>query len=282
MLRKKQIVIDWADNNPVVVLPAGTALSGKFKLETSRTVTIRQLLAAGDSNTKLAKSNKSQDVYKTFGLTLAPAGLADVGNMCGNNSIACTNHCLDGSGMRAVWQNIHLSKIARSWLFKYYRSWFIDKLASELHNKQSHAKRNNYIAAVRLNVMTDWPYETTGIIDQFPDIQFYDYSKHSKRAGLLRPNYWVTFSRSESNQRATRAALRAGHNVAVVFADSNGGPRRPLQLPESYKGYQVIDGDQTDLRFMDPRGVVVGLKLKTHTIAQYQAACSTGFPVLVN
>ena len=282
MLRKKQIVIDWADDNPVVVLPAGTALSGKFKLETSRTVTIRKLLAAGDSNAKLAKSNKAQDVYKTFGLTLAPAGLADIGNMCGNNSIACTDYCLDGSGMRAVYENIHLSKIARTWLFRYYRSWFINQLARELDNKQTHAKRNNYIAAIRLNVMSDWPFETTGIIDQFPAIQFYDYSKHLKRAGLLRPNYWVTFSRSESNQRATMAALISGHNVAVVFADSNGGPRRPLALPESYKGYDVINGDLTDLRFLDRRGVVVGLKLKTHTIAQYQAACATGFPVLVN
>ena len=282
MLRKKQIIIEWENNLPVVVLPAGTPLSSKFTLDEPRAVRIRNLLSNGDANTKLAKSNKAQAVYKTFGLTLAPAGLADVGNMCGNNSIACTAYCLDGTGRRAIWQDIHLSKIVRTWLFKFYRQWFLDKLSRELDNKRKHAERNDYIVAVRLNVMSDWPFETTGIIDQFPTIQFYDYTKHRKRAGLIRPNYWVTFSRSESNQRATMSALRAGHNVAVVFADSNGGPRLPLQLPETYKGYPVINGDETDLRFTDPRGVVVGLKLKTHTTKEYQEACATGFPVLVN
>ena len=47
-------------------------------------------------------------------------------------------------------------------------------------------------------------------------------------------------------------------NVAVVFRD---------KIPKSYKGYEVIDGDDSDLRFLDKfksweTGGIVGLKAK--------------------
>ena len=31
------------------------------------------------------------------------------------------------------------------------------------------------------------------------------------------------------------------------------------QLPKTWKGYEVVNGDESDLRFLDKRGVVVGL-----------------------
>jgi len=44
----------------------------------------------------------------------------------------------------------------------------------------------------------------------------------------------------------------AGGNVAVVFD----------QIPTAYYGREVIDGVSTDLRFLDPFGVIVGLEAK--------------------
>ena len=44
-----------------------------------------------------------------------------------------------------------------------------------------------------------------------------------------------------------------GGNVAVVFRKN---------LPTTYKGYQVVSGDISDLRFLDPRNSIVGLKAK--------------------
>ena len=45
-----------------------------------------------------------------------------------------------------------------------------------------------------------------------------------------------------------------GMNYAVVFKNK--------LLPVGYEGYPVINGDSTDLRFLDPKGVVVGLYAK--------------------
>lgn len=42
-------------------------------------------------------------------------------------------------------------------------------------------------------------------------------------------------------------------NVAVVFKD---------KLPSKWMSRRVIDGDKHDLRFLDPKGVIVGLVAK--------------------
>ena len=34
------------------------------------------------------------------------------------------------------------------------------------------------------------------------------------------------------------------------------------ELPTHWNGFPVINGDENDLRFLDPKGVVVGLKAK--------------------
>ena len=63
-------------------------------------------------------------------------------------------------------------------------------------------------------------------------------------------NYHLTFSRSEHNDKLCEMVLEMGGNVAVVFRN---------QLPQTWKGYEVINGDENDLRFLDKQGVVVGL-----------------------
>ena len=70
--------------------------------------------------------------------------------------------------------------------------------------------------------------------------------------GELPANYHLTFSRKENNQAKVELVVAMGGNVAVVFD----------KLPQSYLGKQVVDGDATDLRFLDPKGVIVGLKAK--------------------
>ena len=63
----------------------------------------------------------------------------------------------------------------------------------------------------------------------------------------------LTFSRSETNETDAIKILESGHNVAVVFAGN---------MPEAWNGYRVINGDEHDLRHLDPKGVVVGLTPK--------------------
>ena len=60
----------------------------------------------------------------------------------------------------------------------------------------------------------------------------------------------MTFSRSEHNDSLCDMVLQMGGNVAVVFRN---------QLPKTWKGFEVVNGDENDLRFLDKKGVVVGL-----------------------
>jgi hypothetical protein len=86
----------------------------------------------------------------------------------------------------------------------------------------------------------------------FPEVQFYDYTKINNRKVSHIKNYHLTFSKADGNDMDTRLAISNGMNVAVVFKS----------VPETYLGRPVINGDETDLRFLDPRGVIVGLKAK--------------------
>lgn len=99
----------------------------------------------------------------------------------------------------------------------------------------------------------------------FPSVPFYDYTKSAKKAldnakGIHPQNYHVTFSRdSQANETECEQVLRAGGNVSVVFRDT---------LPAVWKHRPVINGDTTDLRFLDRRakagrsGFIIGLKAK--------------------
>jgi hypothetical protein len=92
----------------------------------------------------------------------------------------------------------------------------------------------------------------------FPLSQFYDYTKVIKRAYQDLPdNYHITLSYSEADMKyadeVVMAVVNTGVNMAVVFRD---------KLPDTFRGLRVIDGDKDDLRFLDPKGVVVGLLAK--------------------
>ncbi len=101
-------------------------------------------------------------------------------------------------------------------------------------------------------------WENHKIFELFPNVQFYDYTKHFNRMikylkSDMPKNYHLTFSRNEANDFQSTQVLKAGGNVAVVFRK---------ELPETYKGFKVINGDEHDLRFLDEANVVVGLKEK--------------------
>ena len=247
----------------------------------------KNLFADGDSNTKLRKSGGKG--FITLGLSLAPHKSAGVGNLCPNASPGCIEACLDHQGMASVWDSIAIGREKRTKLFYHDRQWFLDRLKVEIGNKLKTADSAGLRLAVRLNVFSDVPWEkiAPSIFSDFPEVEFYDYSKNPKRAGLLLPNYWLTFSRSEINHKDCLNVLRNGGNVAVPFADLSGnyvGNRAGLQtLPATWEGYHVINGDESDLRFQDTRGRkhgrVVGLKLKAHSTVERQQAIASGFAV---
>jgi hypothetical protein len=149
------------------------------------------------------------------------------------------------------------------------RKAYVALMAFELQALETKAKRLNMAAAWRPNTTSDYPFHSVALevdgvkvkslIHAFPNIEAYDYTKITKKAlqwaaGLLPSNYHITFSKSESNDSDVAKVLEAGGNVAVVFSSK--------QLPKTWNGYRVIDGDISDVRFMDSPNVIVGLKAK--------------------
>jgi hypothetical protein len=94
--------------------------------------------------------------------------------------------------------------------------------------------------------------EKWGIIEQFPTVQFYDYTKILGRKTAHLPNYHLTFSAADGNDADVAKAVAQGMNIAAVFD----------KLPEQYLGREVINADEHDLRFLDPQGAIAGLKAK--------------------
>lgn len=194
-------------------------------------------------NAKLLKSAKKN--WKTLGLSMAPANLSGF-EVCASRSKECTKYCLFYSG-RGGAPNVLFGRMARTLWFFQDRQGFMDQLYREIDRNQD--------AAIRLNVLSDWQWERQfpALFETFPNTQFYDYTKHFKRMFRRRPkNYHLTFSLHEENQHQAKEVLNAGMNVAAVLDQSSG----------SLFGYQVIDGDEHDLRFLDPSPVVVGLRPK--------------------
>jgi len=188
---------------------------------------------------------------------LAPAWESGVMNTCTFSTEACREFCLNESGMAQVFPSIRLARIAKTvWLHSHRESW-LAQLRKDIIALVKRAKKNKRIPACRINGTSDIPWIPLLMASEFPTVQFYDYTKIPNPARRVRSNYHLTFSYSGHNLAESMEALASGVNVAVVFAIKKGAT-----LPETWNGYPVIDGDLSDARFMDDKGVVVGLRAK--------------------
>lgn len=206
------------------------------------------------NNTKIKKGEKLG--WLTLGLSLSPFNLSGK-NFCSHASAGCAAACLNTSGMGAF-SNVQEARKKKSRFFIENRTDFLAQLKKELALAVKNAKKKGVKLAVRLNVLSDLPWENLVDMAAFPDVCFYDYTPNPKRMiaylrGELPANYHLTFSRKEDNQSVVELIASMGGNIAAVFAG---------KLPETYIGKKVVNGDETDLRFLDPRGVIVGLVAK--------------------
>jgi hypothetical protein len=192
--------------------------------------------------------------YLTGILYLAPEKTAGATNVCPYATAGCKASCLNTAG-RGVYSHTQAGRIRKTLLLLSQRNLFVRHLADNIEALKRKAQRMGLTPCVRLNGTSDLIW--SDVINQFPDVQFYDYTKSYVKAILPRPtNYHLTFSRSESNESICRALLAKGVcNVAVVF-------RNKKTIPSTYWGYKVVSGDESDLRFLDEKGVVVALKAK--------------------
>jgi hypothetical protein len=208
-----------------------------------------------NADSKTSKGNKIG--YLTGILYLVPAGQAGLKNLCPKASKGCIDSCLFTAG-RGKFSKVESARIKKTQFFLSNRKAFLDILRSDLQILQIEARKLGLKPAVRLNGTSDIAWHKLIDFESFPDIQFYDYTKVKTKAidfarGKLPKNYYVVFSRSESNWSDCLQVLKAGGNVAAVFRD---------KLPLTYERFPVLDGDKTDARFLDERGCIIGLKAK--------------------
>ena len=180
---------------------------------------------------------------------------------CKHKTAVCEAVCLNTAGRGGIGElstnNVQLARIRRTELLAKDIDLFFSRLIADISKLERQADKLGLLPAVRLNGTSDIPWERIKrdgktIFEWFPGVMFYDYTKYPDRCIDGIDNYDLTFSRTELNDDLAIAKLSAGKNVAVVFHT----------VPNVWNGFDVIDGDAHDLRFLDPRGVVVSLKAK--------------------
>ncbi len=217
------------------------------------------------NNAKTVKGEKKG--YTTYIMYLAPYTQNSKGiNLCSHASKGCAKACLFGSGA-ARFPKVQQGKINKTEYFLANRELFLKQLDFEISMIVAKHENQGTKFAIRLNGTSDITFEKfkirdgKNIFELHPTAQFYDYTKNHFRFKKVQPsNYHLTFSLSEDNKEISFDLLSKGVNVAMVF-----GVKKVEELPTSYNGYEVINGDESDLRFLDGKNVIVGLKYKLMT-----------------
>lgn len=212
-----------------------------------------KLLSTG--NPKLMKGEKQG--YLSFVLHLSPANVSGY-ETCPKRTTGCTAACLNTAGRGGMFKKgestnmIQEARKRKTRMFFEQREQFLADLEADIRLGIKQAEKKGMIPVFRLNGTSDIAWEKYGIIEKFPDVQFYDYTKMRNRKVSHLKNYHLTFSKADGNDLDVRLAVNEGMNVAVVFS----------VVPATFLGRPVINGDETDLRFLDEKNVIVGLKAK--------------------
>lgn len=217
------------------------------------------LLSCG-TNAKTVKGDGSE--YLTAIMYLKPYKTAGI-NLCAMAEQAkCIDPCLVGAG-RGQMSSVQAGRLRKTEWFIRDRAGFMAQLYADLESFVSYCAKRGIHPCVRLNGTSDIRWELIGvngfrnIMEAFPMVTFYDYTKIANRRGLP-ANYHLTWSYSAANAAYAKQEAVAkvnGLNIAVVF-------RRKGDIPASFLGLPTIDGDRDDMRFLDPKGVVVALYAK--------------------
>ena len=202
------------------------------------------------ANPKIQKGTKLG--YLSFILHLAPSTLSGK-NTCPKATPGCIAACLNTAGRGGMFKKgettnmIQQARIRKTKMYFEQRDLFLATLEADIRKAIKFAEKQGLIPVFRLNGTSDLAVEKWGIIEKFPTVQFYDYTKVLGRKVSHLPNYHLTFSKADGNDADVAEALLQGMSVVAVYD----------KIPEG-----VPSADETDLRFLDPKGIMLGLKAK--------------------
>ena len=211
-------------------------------------------------NGKTPKGEKQG--YLTAIMYLAPSDLSGY-LVCAFARLAqCELPCLNTVG-RGRFDNTQKARIRKTLMFHQFRDEFNILLISEMNRALRKAERMGLTLVYRLNGTSDIPWENEiigyglTIFEMFPKVQAYDYTKAPTRHKLP-DNYHLTFSYSGVDSFRPIVAKwenkQTNQNIAVVFGHHT--------MPVVFDNREVVNGDASDLRFLDGHNVVVGLTAK--------------------
>jgi len=209
------------------------------------------------ANPKIQKGTKLG--YLSFILHLAPADLSGY-ETCPKRTAGCTAACLNTAGRGGMFKRgentnmIQKARIRKTQYFFANRDAFMVDLANDIRKAIKFAARKGLKPVFRLNGTSDLSWEKYWVpvydmtlFELFPQVQFYDYTKVLGRKVSAFPNYHLTFSKADGNDSDVAEALLQGMSVVAVYDE----------IPKG-----VPSADETDLRFLDPKGTLLGLKAK--------------------
>jgi len=243
------------------------------------------LLSNGKINHKIKKNIKMG--YNTYSLNFAHSDISGF-NVCpkankistGENhskKSTCSSVCVGYNGFASIHNSVMESRIKKTISYYVDRESFYNQLIHEIKLSIKASKKENLKPSFRLNAYSDIRHENNiiqdgkNIFDLFPEVDFYDYTKLVDRK--TPKNYQLTYSHHNPDFIETATALKNGLNCAVVFE------KLPKRLNVNGKAYQVVDGDETDLRLdekINGKNVIVGLKFKGSK-AKLKNAINEGF-----
>jgi len=217
------------------------------------------------ANPKIQKGTKLG--YLSFILHLAPADLSGK-ETCPKRTAGCTAACLNTAGRGGMFKRgentnmIQKARIRKTQYFFNDRRAFMMDLVEDISKAIRFAERKGLTPVFRLNGTSDLSWEkyecydvgAANIFEAFPNVQFYDYTKVLGRKVKHIPNYHLTFSKADGNDSDVAEALLQGMSVVAVYD----------AIPEG-----VPSADETDLRFLDPKGIMLGLKAKGRAKKDY-------------
>jgi len=224
-------------------------------------------LGSINKSSKLAKNGKVSG-QMTYGLYLAPASVSGY-NVCSHSTAECRLGCLATSGRAGMEINsngkqnrINNARTVKTRLFIEQQDFFMAWLIAEIQAAKLKAEKHGFGFSVRLNCTSDIDWQNTlymgvNVFDIFSDVQFYDYTKNPNKFFKISPNYHLTLSYTGYNWQTCKTVLKRGYNIAMVF-----NVKHETDIPAMYNGYEVINGDLTDYRVSDAKGVIVALKWK--------------------
>lgn len=218
-----------------------------------------QSMLSLDKNAKTVKGRK--DGYATAILYLLSSDQSGV-NVCPMAKVAqCDLPCLVSAG-RGRMNSVYYARLRKTLFWAEYQDKAIALIKKDIERLEKKAKSLGLRLAVRLNGTSDIRFENYGIIQAYPHIQFYDYTKLANRKNIP-DNYDLTYSYSGAlpYQEYVNMVLEGPMRIAVVFR-SKQDVQALIDNNIKYLGRTVIDGDRTDLRFLEPDNVIVALYAK--------------------